>query len=330
MSKHSKTIDDFYATSPESAEWLVSFLRSRYNFKGKTAMEPCVGGWVFPDQAPELEWKTNDLNVWTDREPDTQLDFLESDFDSVDFIITNPPFGPGNKLAHAFLAKAAELAPVVAMVLPSSMGKLTPRIHKLLPKDYKLVLSETCPSQWFVLPDGSQRPVRTHAVVWERVEGYERPAPVKPIKDTRTPFFEFCDDGEFALRTYGDGAGDLKPWDESCGGTWARFNVKRGKQIISLKLIMSYPWRWLIGSAGDGRAPWDDSPGVVPTTSPTEVLHWTNCIAVLEGRIPPLEGVDYEETLTHARERLLVGLQLPEDAVAREPAQNARRSKKGG
>lgn len=312
MSKHSNKIDEFYATSKETAAWLANVLRERYNLKGKTALEPCVGGFVFPDTLAELRWSTNDLNKWTDRDPDTISDFLETDFPRFDFIVTNPPFGASNKLAYNFLKKCAELSDVVAMVVPSSMGALNPRLHNLLPKDFELVFTERCPNQWFDLPDGTRRDVRTHAVIWERRDGYKRPAPAKPVIDDREPFFYFCDDGEFALRVYGDGAGDMKPWDPSCSGTWARFNCQKKKQIIALKLIMSFPWRHLVGSCGNGRAPWDDSPGVVPTISARNVLHWTNCIAVCEGRIPPKDGVDYDLFLEEASEKLLVGLKAPD------------------
>lgn len=311
MSKHSEKIDEFYATSRETAKWLAEVLREKYSLKGKTALEPCVGGFVFPDTLTELKWSTNDLNCWTDRKPDTVLDFLESDFPRFDFVITNPPFGAGNKLAHHFLKKCTELSDVVAMIVPSSMGTVNSRLHGLLSKDFKLVFSEVCPSQYFDLPDGTRRDVRTHAVIWERQEGYKREAPVKPVIDDREPFFFFCDDGEFCLRIYGDGIGDMRPWDSSCGGTWARFKCHRNKQIVALKLIMSFPWRHLVGSCGKGRAPWDDSPGVVPTISPGKVLHWTNCVAVCEGRIPPKEGVDYKQFLEEAAEKLLIGLKVP-------------------
>ena len=54
MSKHSNTIDEFYATSQPTAEWLVDKLRATYDLEGKTAFEPAVGGFVFPNAAPEL------------------------------------------------------------------------------------------------------------------------------------------------------------------------------------------------------------------------------------------------------------------------------------
>ena len=67
MSKHSATVDEFYATSPETATWLLEELRSRYPLENRSAFEPCVGSFVFPDAAPELIWYTNDLNIWTDQ-----------------------------------------------------------------------------------------------------------------------------------------------------------------------------------------------------------------------------------------------------------------------
>ena len=312
MSKHSANIDEFYATSPETANWLLSELRSRYELTGKTALEPCVGGWVFPDAAPELHWVTNDLNLWTERVPSRQGDFLKGEFDRVDFIITNPPFGPNNKLAFAFLEKAATLADVVAMIVPSSMGPLTARIHKILPSDFKLVFSQQCPNQFFELPDGSHRPVRTHGIIWERIPGYKRKPPAKPIFDSRTDILEFTEDGDFAIRVYGDGIGDLKPTDDTVGGTWARMRFQRNKQCIGLKLLMAYPWRYLYGSSGKGRAPWDNSPGVVPAISTAKLLHFVNTMAVLEGRLPPLEEVNYEQFLEEYIENQSTGLTIPE------------------
>ena len=311
MSEHSKKIDEFYATSPETANWLLNELRVRYNLTGKRALEPCVGGWVFPNSAPELQWTTNDLNLWTDRLPTTQNDFLEGSFDNVDFVITNPPFGRNNKLAFSFLKKAATLADVIAMVVPSSMGPLATRVHKSLPLDFKLVFSERCPCQQFDLPDGTKRPVRTHGVIWVKEAGYKRPPPKKPKLDTRTPFFEFTEDGDFALRVYGDGIGDLKPYDDTVGGTWVRFKFHRNKQCIGLKLIMSYPWRHLYGSSGKGRAPWDGSPGVVPSISAAKLLHFTNCMAVLEGRLDPDPEIDYDDFLEEVTEQYLAGLTIP-------------------
>ena len=313
MSKHSANIDEFYATSPETAQWLLGELAKRYEIKG-TALEPCAGGFVFPNSAPELSWTTNDLNAWTGRLPDTQADFLTTEFPRFNFIITNPPFGPNNMLAFAFLEKATTLTDRIAMIVPSSMGTLNARLHKIMPSDFKLVFSAQCPSQWFELPDGSKRPVRTHGVIWERIPGYKRPAPKKEPLDTRTDIVEFCEDGNFAIRIYGDGIGDLHPYSSEQGGTWARLKFQRNKQCIGLKLLMSYPWRHHYGSSGKGRAPWDGSPGVVPAISTSRLLHFVNCMAVLEGRLNPLPNINYETFLADLEVKLLEGLTAPNPA----------------
>jgi len=45
---------------------------------------------------------------------------------------------------------------------------------------------------------------------------------------------------------------------------------------------------------------------------------------VLIVSIPPAEGVDYDDALTKLRDRLTIGLQLPDDAVEREEPTNTR------
>ena len=74
---------------------------------------------------------------------------------------------------------------------------------------------------------------------------------------------------------------------------------------------MSYPWRYLYGSSGKGRAPWDDSPGVVPAISTSRLLHFVNCLAVLEGRLDPLPDIDYGAFLDEYVENHSTGLTLP-------------------
>jgi hypothetical protein len=197
------------------------------------------------------------------------------------------------------------------MIVPSSMGTLTARLHNLMPPDFKLVFNERNPCQFFDLPDGTRRPVRTHGVIWERVSGYKRPAPKKEPLDTRTDILEFTDDGNFAIRIYGDGIGDLNPHNPEQGGTWARLRFARNKQCVGLKLLMSYPWRHHYGSSGKGRAPWDGSPGVVPAISTSRLLHFVNCMAVLEGRMDSLPGINYETFLADLEVKLLEGLTVP-------------------
>ena len=188
------------------------------------------------------------------------------------------------------------------------MGQWSKRLDNAIPRDMKMVFSEQCPDQWFDLPDGTRRHVRTHGVIFEKVIGYERPKYQEPVQDTRTPFFEFCDDGDYAVRVFGDGLGDLWP-AEVATKCFSRLKFHRHQMITGSRLIMSYPWRWHVGMGGRGRAPWCDAPPIVPRISPNVILHWTNTIAVLEGRIPPEPGVDYDEHLRLLQERWSIGLQ---------------------
>jgi hypothetical protein len=103
----------------------------------------------------------------------------------------------------------------------------------------------------------------------------------------------------------------LKPFDETVGGTWARLKFQRNKQCVGLKLLMAYPWRWLYGSSGKGRAPWDDSPGVVPSINTAKLLHFVNTMAVLEGRLEPLPDINYDEFLGDIQEQYMTGLTVP-------------------
>ena len=75
---------------------------------------------------------------------------------------------------------------------------------------------------------------------------------------------------------------------------------------------MAYPWRWHYGSSGKGRAPWDDSPGVVPAISTSKLLHFVNTMAVLEGRLDPIPDINYETFLADLEVKLLTGLSIPE------------------
>ena len=74
---------------------------------------------------------------------------------------------------------------------------------------------------------------------------------------------------------------------------------------------MSFPWRYFYGSCGKGRAPWDDSPGVVPSTTYARILHFTNCMAVLEGRLDPDPAINYDEFLDEFTAQVIGGLSAP-------------------
>ena len=313
MRDHSFSVDEFYATSFATARWLFDQVADRYETSGKTALEPCVGGYAFPNAASGVKWTTGDINTWTDRKPDYIGDFLELDLPAFDFVITNPPFGRCNKLAFKFAGKAGTLAPVVAMVLPSVMSVWSKRLDNVIPRDMKMVFAEPCPNQEFDLPDGTKRPVRCHGVIFERVEGYTRPTFVEPVQDRRKDLVDFNDNGKFCIRVFGDGIGDIREWTpELKSGCFQRFDT-HGKQCAALKLLASYPWRFIYGNAGNTRAPWGNLAMKTPTITSNQILQHVNCMAVLEGRMTPCEGIDYEAFLQRFTEQTFFGLTLPDE-----------------
>ena len=93
--------DDFYATDPSSTKALFEAL----NISGDTFYEPCVGqghiAEVIKEYFPNAVVKGGDL---VDRGyPDTQLgDYLLTNQENVDWVITNPPF----KIAKEFTTKS--------------------------------------------------------------------------------------------------------------------------------------------------------------------------------------------------------------------------------
>jgi hypothetical protein len=133
------------------------------------------------------------------------------------------------------------------------------------------------------------------------------------VQDKRTPFFELAtrETANVALRRYGDAIGELVPWDDSLSGTVIPIKIPHGKKSVSYKLIQSMPWRYIRGSFGGDRTPWSTGTSATPFIGFAQVRHWTNCLAVLEGRLEPLEGVDYAEFLETYTEQMLMGLSVP-------------------
>ena len=106
--------------------------------------------------------------------------------------------------------------------------------------------------------------------------------------------------------------GDIWPVSDALQmGCFMKVKFHRHKMITGTRLIMNMPWRYFVGMGGRGRAPWCNDPPIVPRISGGKILHYTNSMAVLEGRIPPLEGVDYEDFLKTLQHQLLYGFQLP-------------------
>ncbi len=179
-SQKAEKYNDAYFTSESDAKWALSELSKIYDLKGKRVLEPAAGSGVFPTTAKKLKmkWTTNDLYPEFSQgfDSDFNLDFAQDDITALgtfDFVISNPPFGKGSRLAKSFVLKSLEISPVVAMVLPKGI-RGAGFVDKALPKNVKIVLDLDLPDSVFLLPDGTTRKVGCAFIVYEKVEGYER------------------------------------------------------------------------------------------------------------------------------------------------------------
>ena len=177
-----------YYTPLETSRWCLEKLRAHYGdtLDGFTLLEPCVGRGSFVHSARDLgiqsPWVTMDLYPSTEFTPDHVADFRKKvpgfNTDTVDLVVTNPPFGDACATAKAMVRHAAVQYSRVAMLLP--IGCRRPSFLDGMPRDCKLVFDYDVPCDDYELPDGTVRQVRTIFQLWERVEGYERPL----IQDT--------------------------------------------------------------------------------------------------------------------------------------------------
>ena len=177
-SADSNKFKDAYFTQKSDVEWCIAKLESLYGLKGKTALEPAVGGGAFVLASPQLKWTTNELfpEFSAGFDSDYNIDFAKGDrsaFGTYDFVIGNPPYGKASNLARRFLLNALEHSDVVAMVLPKALRRHT-AWDRYFPDDCKVVCEEDLPSQTFELPDGSYKTVGTFFLILERVAGYSR------------------------------------------------------------------------------------------------------------------------------------------------------------
>lgn len=179
-SLNAEKFNDAYFTSNTDVQWCMTQLSKLYSLKGKKALEPAAGSGVFVNLSKPhgLQWITNELYSENSRgfKTDFNLDFIKADVDEigrVDFVITNPPFGKGNRLARSFVLKSFEFADVVAMVIPKGLRSWS-WWDKKVPQDIKIVFDEDLPDSSFLLPDGQIRKVGCSFMVMEKVKGYER------------------------------------------------------------------------------------------------------------------------------------------------------------
>lgn len=108
-SNYARKENDLYQTEP----WATEALLRRFPLQGRTVWEPSAGNHLIADVLREhgASVITSDI-VTYDRQHDATVDFLESRFSYKnprhDDIVTNPPYGKGNRDAVKYARLALD------------------------------------------------------------------------------------------------------------------------------------------------------------------------------------------------------------------------------
>lgn len=122
--------NDLYQTEP----WATEALLRHFPVRGLTVWEPAAGNHLMADALREAGANviTSDI-VTYDRQHDETFDFITCDFDwspLIDAIVTNPPYGKGNRDAVRFAERAlSECNGLVALLLTAKFDFGKTRLH---------------------------------------------------------------------------------------------------------------------------------------------------------------------------------------------------------
>jgi hypothetical protein len=104
-SAYARKENDLYQTEP----WATRALLRHLSVVGKTVWEPAAGNHLLADVLREAGAKVRTSDIATyDRQHDAIFDFLIDRPHSVNAIITNPPYGKGNRDAAQFARLSLE------------------------------------------------------------------------------------------------------------------------------------------------------------------------------------------------------------------------------
>lgn len=196
-SGYARSVNELYVTEP----WATEALLRHFPVNGRVVWEPAAGhhhiAAVLTGHGAEVV--TSDIMTYS--RPHTMLfDFLKDQTQpSTLDIVTNPPFGPGNRQAAAFARRALELsAETVALLLTAKFDFGKTRRDLFADNNRftaKIALLDRV--QWF---KGDQGGTEDHAwYVWTRKRPTARPA---LLYASREP-----------LKFGADLFGPLQPWD---------------------------------------------------------------------------------------------------------------------
>jgi len=130
-SNYARAENDLYQTEP----WATQALLRHFPVAGLTVWEPAAGNHLIADVLRErgASVTTSDIQEY-DRKHDALVDFLEPRFSCKnpkhDAIITNPPYGKGNRTAVRFAELSLErCSGTVALLLTAKFDFGKTRVH---------------------------------------------------------------------------------------------------------------------------------------------------------------------------------------------------------
>lgn len=165
-------MDELYTRRPAASQcWenLVAMLEDWGLNDSGFFIEPSAGDGAFYDLLPADRRVGLDL---APRHPEViRQDFLQGNYvcpkaADVTVVVGNPPFGKRGKMAVKFLLKAAEVADIIAFILPVIFRKYF--IHKQLPADFRLERTFPLCRDSFITSDGKPYSVNTEFQIWTR------------------------------------------------------------------------------------------------------------------------------------------------------------------
>ena len=182
-SNYARKENDLYQTEP----WATEALLRHFPVNGMTVWEPAAGNHLMADVLREAgaTVRTSDIATY-DREHDAIRDFLNRPYTgpAFDAIITNPPYGRGNRDAVKFAQLALErCGGLVALLLTAKFdfGKTRRHLFADNPRFWaKIALVDriswagngetgTEDHAWYVWGPASSAPFR-HRMIWEGKE----------------------------------------------------------------------------------------------------------------------------------------------------------------
>ena len=233
MSEFSKTISDAYFTPPESVDFIHEILAKEGWLEG-SILEPCCGaGNLIRGLSNATAW---DLHQY-DHPLDRVGDFFDQDPEEFDLVLTNPPFGWLGGLACDILNHSTKFTNRIAIVLPQCFRKIQ-RIDRINPYfhpvgDYNL------PNETYILPDGTEKYVRTCFQMWERRDYKRKKFGGEPYTEyfTQVP----KEESEYYLRTQGSTAGKILEGLEYPDGR--PYKSTTGRFMVgSMDRILEHDW----------------------------------------------------------------------------------------